>query len=120
MWLLNGFRDTILQCGISDFPMKGHPYTWERSQDTVRWVKERLDRVFVNEDWKVLILSYKVQKLIAPSSDHSANFLQVSMWRPVSKCYRFRLKTVGFEKNIVVILLWRAGKNEKPRATTKN
>lgn len=88
-WMLNGFRDATLEAGISDLPMEGYPYTWERSRGTVRWVQERLDRVFVNEGWKLLFPTNKVQNLIAPSSDHSAIFLQVGVWRPISRRYRF-------------------------------
>lgn len=48
-WLINDFRDTLTDCGLTDLEMEGHPYTWERSRGTERWVEERLDRVCVNE-----------------------------------------------------------------------
>ncbi|XP_074342053.1 uncharacterized protein LOC141679451 [Apium graveolens] len=89
-WLLNVFRETV--CGISDLPMEGYPYTWERSRGTERWVQEKLDRVFVNEGCKSLFPTNKVYNLIAPSSDHSAIFLQVSVWRPVARNYKFRFE----------------------------
>lgn len=72
--------------------MEGHPYTWEKSRGTTRWVEERLDRVFVNEDWRFLFPTNKVQNLIAPTSDHSSLFLQVSVWRPRTRGYRFRFE----------------------------
>lgn len=43
----------------------------------------RLDRVFVNEGWRSMFPTNRVQNLVAPSSNHSALFLQVSVWRPV-------------------------------------
>lgn len=49
-WLLNDFRDTMIDCGIFDLPMDGFPYTWERGRGTERWVQERLDRVLINEE----------------------------------------------------------------------
>lgn len=91
-WLFNGFRDTMFDCGISDLPLEGFPFTWERGRGTVRWVQEKLDRVFVNEEWQRLFPTNKVQNLIAPTSDHSAIFLQVSVWRQVPNGYRFRFE----------------------------
>lgn len=62
---LNGFRETVAECGITDLPMEGYPYTWQRSRGTERWVEERLDGVFVNEKWRLLFPYNKVHNLIA-------------------------------------------------------
>lgn len=44
--MLNGFHDTMFNCGLSDLPNEGFPYTWERGRGTEKWVQEKLDRVF--------------------------------------------------------------------------
>lgn len=59
-WLLNGFRNTMFECGVSDLPMEGHPFTWERGRGIERWVEERLDRVFVNEGWRTTFSANKI------------------------------------------------------------
>lgn len=92
VWLLNGFRDALFDCGISDLDMEGHPFTWEKSRGTERWVEERLDRVCVNDSWRSLFPLHKVVNLIAPTSDHSAIYLQVHVWRPVQRGCRFRFE----------------------------
>lgn len=76
-------------CGISDLGMEGYPFTWERGRGTEQWVQEKLDRAFVNEDWRNKFPSNRVQNLIAPASDHSSIFFQVKVWRPIPNGYRF-------------------------------
>lgn len=40
-WMLNGFKDTMFDCGVSDLPIEGFQFTWERGKNTDRWVEER-------------------------------------------------------------------------------
>lgn len=88
-WLLSGFRDTMLESGVFNLPIEGSQFMCERRRGTHRWVQEKLDRVFVNEDWRSMFPTNRVQNLVAPSSDHSAPFLQVSVWRLVPRAFRF-------------------------------
>lgn len=90
--MLNGFKEAISDCGISDLPLQGYQFTWERSKGTNRWVEEKLDRVFVNNDWRVRFPSSCVHNLVASSSDHSALYLQINIWRPVTRRSRFRFE----------------------------
>lgn len=112
-WLLKGFRDTVFDCGLSDLPMEGYPFTWERGRGTSRWVQERLDRVFVNEDWRGKFAVHKVQNLVAPTSDHSAIFLQLSTWRPVPCGYHFRFENSWLREDrcsYIVATCWEQNK----------
>ncbi|KAL8480040.1 hypothetical protein ACS0TY_026827 [Phlomoides rotata] len=55
-WLLGGFRETILECGLSDIEIEGHPYTWSRGRGTDRFVEKRLDRTWgrhIATAWKM-------------------------------------------------------------------
>lgn len=42
--LLDGFVETLIDCGLEDLGFTGDMYTWERARGTDRWVQERLDR----------------------------------------------------------------------------
>ncbi|KAL8099132.1 hypothetical protein AgCh_031712 [Apium graveolens] len=77
---------------VADLDMKGHPFTWEKSRGTERWVEERVDRVCVNDSWRSLFPLNKVVNLIAPTSDHSAIYQHVHVWRPVQRGCRFRFE----------------------------
>lgn len=91
-WLISGFREALVDSGLSDLQMEGHPYTWEKSRGTTRWVEVRLDRVCVNNDWMEMFPSSKVTNLIAPTSDHSTIFLQITVWRQIPRGFRFRFE----------------------------
>lgn len=49
--LFKGFRQAIMDCSLHDVPMQGFPYTWERFKGKSNCVEERLDRIFVNDEW---------------------------------------------------------------------
>ncbi|KAL8101055.1 hypothetical protein AgCh_033077 [Apium graveolens] len=49
--LLEGFKATIEECGLIELNLKGGEFTWEKSKGTENWVRERLDRAFVNNYW---------------------------------------------------------------------
>ncbi|KEH25772.1 endonuclease/exonuclease/phosphatase family protein [Medicago truncatula] len=51
-WLINGFRQSVLDSGLLDVPMEGYPFTWFKSLGTPRVVEER------------------EPNLVAPASDH--------------------------------------------------
>jgi len=69
-WLINGFRQAVIDSGLSDIPVEGYPYTWFKSLGTMRAVEERLDRALANNLWFNLFPNAIVETLVAPSSDH--------------------------------------------------
>ncbi|CAJ2647159.1 unnamed protein product [Trifolium pratense] len=68
--LINGFRSSVLDSGLSDVHMEGYPFTWFKSLGTVRAVEERLDRALATENWHILFPNAIVENLPAPASDH--------------------------------------------------
>nr|GMD29417.1 putative ribonuclease H-like domain, reverse transcriptase zinc-binding domain-containing protein [Ipomoea batatas] len=50
-WLMEGFNNTILRCGLSELEFSDHQLTWERGIGTPNWVVERLDRILVFDAW---------------------------------------------------------------------
>jgi exonuclease III len=69
-WLINGFRQAVIDCGVSDVPMEGYPFTWFKSLGTPRAVEERLDRALANTAWFHNFYSASLKNLVAPASDH--------------------------------------------------
>lgn len=51
-----------------------------------------MDRVFVSDGWRELFPNNSVQNTVAPSSDHSALFFQIQIWRPIPRRTRFRFE----------------------------
>jgi hypothetical protein len=77
-WLINGFRQAVLDAGVSDISVTGYPYTWFKFLGTPRAVEERLDRALANNDWFALFPNAKLENLVAPVSDHYPIFLECS------------------------------------------
>ncbi|XP_074377891.1 uncharacterized protein LOC141719411 [Apium graveolens] len=42
-WLIQGFRDVIEDCSLTDLDLDGYPFTWERGAGTGDWIEVRLD-----------------------------------------------------------------------------
>ncbi|KEH36675.1 endonuclease/exonuclease/phosphatase family protein [Medicago truncatula] len=69
-WLINGFRLTVIDSGLSDVRMDGYPFTWFKSLGTPRAVEERLDRALANVAWFQNFPNASLDNLVAPASDH--------------------------------------------------
>jgi hypothetical protein len=78
LWLINGFRQAVLDSGLSDIPVNGYPFTSFKHLGTARAVEERLDRALANNDWFNLFPIAKLKNLVAPASDHYPIFLESS------------------------------------------
>jgi hypothetical protein len=92
-WLINGFRQAVLDSGLSDIPVEGYPYTWFKYLGTDRAVEERLDRALANNNWFGLFPNAKLENLVAPASDHYPIFLECSpIARPhhIQRNFRFK------------------------------
>jgi hypothetical protein len=69
-WLINGFRQAILDSGLSHGPVEGYPFTWFKSLGTPRVVEERLDRALANNSWLNQFSNALLENLVAPVSNH--------------------------------------------------
>lgn len=108
--MINGFREAPSDSGLSDLTMEGYSFTWERSRGTSRWVEERLDRACATDEWVNMFPTSKLTNLIAPTSDHSAIHLQISVWRQIPRGFRFRFENSWLREegcNIVVDKVWK-------------
>ncbi|XP_039684970.1 uncharacterized protein [Medicago truncatula] len=78
LWLINGFRQAVIDSGLSDVPIEGYPFTWFKSLGTPRAVEERLDRALANNLWFNIFLNATVETLVAPASDHYPIYVNVA------------------------------------------
>ncbi|XP_019159989.1 PREDICTED: uncharacterized protein LOC109156592 [Ipomoea nil] len=75
--LLWGFGETIEECGLTQLPMSGYPYTWEKGKGTPNWIEERLDKVLATQTWRELVADANVQNILTRKSDHSFLFIGI-------------------------------------------
>lgn len=94
-WLINGFRQAVLDAGLSDVPIEGCSFTWFKSLGTPRAVEERLDRALANNLWFHIFPTAYVETLVALASDHYLIYLSLAPSpRPyIAKC-NFRYENV--------------------------
>lgn len=69
-WLINGFRQSVLDSSLSDVPVEGYPFMCFKSLGTPQAVEERLDRALANAMWFDLFPNVVLENLVAPASDH--------------------------------------------------
>ncbi|PNX66302.1 endonuclease/exonuclease/phosphatase family protein, partial [Trifolium pratense] len=69
-WLINGFRDAVLDSGLIDIHMEGYQFTWFKSLGTDRAVEEKLDRAMSSEEWCQSFPNARLECLTVTSSDH--------------------------------------------------
>ncbi|XP_075479293.1 uncharacterized protein LOC142520177 [Primulina tabacum] len=70
-WLYTGFRQAVMCSGLSDLPLVGYPFTWERGKGTTTAVEERLDRALATSSWMKKFPTAQLHNLCASVSDHS-------------------------------------------------
>ncbi|CAN1729936.1 LINE-1 reverse transcriptase homolog [Linum perenne] len=90
-YLLDGFREVVTECGLTDIPLEGYPFTWWRSRGQPNAVEERLDRAMINEDWRHKFPNASLTNLTATVSDHSPILLrtQGDLMQSGSRRFRF-------------------------------
>ncbi|PNX88188.1 hypothetical protein L195_g044290, partial [Trifolium pratense] len=69
-WLINGFRDAVVDAGLIDIELVGYPFTWFKSLGTERAVEEKLDRAMANIEWCNLFTHAALECLTTTASDH--------------------------------------------------
>ncbi|XP_019158575.1 PREDICTED: uncharacterized protein LOC109155346 [Ipomoea nil] len=97
-YLLRGFGEVIEYCGMTQLPMEGYQFTWEKGKGTDRWMEERLDKVLATNTWRDSVPGARVTNILTRKSDHSFLFLgihdPVGRGRPRQKQFRFEMAWV--------------------------
>lgn len=87
--LLEGFRNTINDCGLYDIGFRGSEFTWERARGTTSWIQERLDQGMANYEWKNMFPRAELKVLEVSTSDHLPIFLDLKTKVYAQKTRRF-------------------------------
>ncbi|XP_031120872.1 uncharacterized protein LOC116024110 [Ipomoea triloba] len=99
--LLRGFGEAVDECRLTQLPMQGYQFTWERGNGTLDWMEERLDKVLARADWCEALPDATVTNLLTRSSDHSALFLGVKEdrqgWGGSRKNFKFEMAWIHDE-----------------------
>nr|KYP72476.1 hypothetical protein KK1_005065 [Cajanus cajan] len=70
-YLIQGFRQAMMDCGLEDLPLIGHLFTWIKRNLPNNLVEEWLDRALVTKDWRHLFANCLLSNGVAGKSDHS-------------------------------------------------
>ncbi|CAO2184128.1 unnamed protein product [Urochloa humidicola] len=89
-WQMEGFREAIRSCDLSDLGFNGLPYTWDNRQWGDRNVKVRLDRVLADERLLDRFDGSNVLHVQMASSDHCALLIKLQSARLVGRRHRER------------------------------
>jgi len=85
-WLIQGFRQAVLDAGLADIYMDGYPFTWFKSLGTDRAVEEKLDTAMSNDSWFDKFQNAKLECLTTTSSDHHYPLWLDCTPQPASSC----------------------------------
>lgn len=61
--LIDGFSETVMDCGLIDLGFTREMYTWERARWTDRWIQERLDRGLATKEWTEMFPQAEIKVL---------------------------------------------------------
>ncbi|XP_062088511.1 uncharacterized protein LOC133795077 [Humulus lupulus] len=89
--LISEFHDALVDCGLNDLELVGHPYTWERGRGTSNWIEVRLDRALFSQTWRSIFPGAKLVNVEISTSYHSPIWLDLAYRRrdPFVKRFRF-------------------------------
>jgi endonuclease/exonuclease/phosphatase family metal-dependent hydrolase len=74
---MHAFQDTLSDCALEDLGFVGDPFTWKRGR-----IRERLDRVVINNAWSDMYPGAAVIHLDYTRSDHRPLLLNTD-YQPV-------------------------------------
>ncbi|XP_074328260.1 uncharacterized protein LOC141666166 [Apium graveolens] len=92
--LLEGFSNTVLECGLEDLGFVGCEFTWEKFRGTPNWIQERLDRGFANQRFRNLFPNAVVHVLEVSTSNYLPLLLNLNMQVYMPKVKRFRFENI--------------------------
>ncbi|XP_060961746.1 uncharacterized protein LOC133031961 [Cannabis sativa] len=117
--LIQGFNQILFECELTDMELVGHPYAWEKSRGTSRWVEVRLDRALVSKQWLEVFNSSKLFNLNFSSSDHCPIYLESIIVKNVYGPKKFKFENAWLREPLclqVVKDVW----EREPRLDDQN
>ncbi|XP_074327302.1 uncharacterized protein LOC141665222 [Apium graveolens] len=113
--LLEGFSNTVLECGLEELGFVGCEFTWEKFRGTPNWIQERLDRGFANQRFRNLFPNAVVHVLEVSTLDHLPMLLNLNMQVYMPKAKRFRFENIWVRESDCLNLVrdsWNVNGNE--------
>ncbi|KAL2899875.1 hypothetical protein RDABS01_024957 [Bienertia sinuspersici] len=89
---MDAFRETVDVCLLRDLGFTGSMFTWQRGNDPVRVIRERLDRFRACVEWCALFPWCSVRHFSIYKSDHAPILLSADtqrLWRNGGKRFTF-------------------------------
>lgn len=87
---MQSFREVLHDCALMDIESNGCAFTWMNHREGDDLVKERLDRVLCNWNWRIFFPEAEVFALPAVGSDHSPLVLNTEARLPSKgKTFKF-------------------------------
>ncbi|KAF5447235.1 hypothetical protein F2P56_032803 [Juglans regia] len=74
------FREVLEKGNLTDLGWKGEKFTWCNRHEDESFIKERLDRVVANPEWRAIYNDFRVETLPAVCSDHRPLVLECLQW----------------------------------------
>ncbi|XP_074347007.1 uncharacterized protein LOC141685827 [Apium graveolens] len=96
--LLEGFSETVMDCGLTDLGFIGEKFSRERARGTDRWIQERLDKGLATKEWCEMFPGAQVQVLEVSTSDHLPLCLQLNRQVYVPRSRRFRFENMWIQE----------------------
>lgn len=96
---MDGFRLAIEDVSLSELPLTGGKYTWERSKGKDNWVRERLDRCFASDNWWQLFPLCKLSVYHTIYSDHEPINLDICNVQVTKKQFRFKFENTWLRES---------------------
>lgn len=112
-WLLQGFKEAIMDCNLIDMDLVGYPYTREKSKGTSAWVELRLDRALVTQQWLDIHRNATLFNLEVTTSDHTPIFLVLNKCISHTNTRRFHFKNAWLREPMckdIVMHCWDSNK----------
>ncbi|KAL8114669.1 hypothetical protein AgCh_021508 [Apium graveolens] len=97
--LLDGFKQTIDDCGLIELDLVGGNYTWEKSKGKPEWARERLDRAFASASWWSLFPLCNLRVHHCIHSDHDLIHFEMYSTNHTKKKFRFRFENAWLKEN---------------------
>ncbi|XP_074337494.1 uncharacterized protein LOC141674688 [Apium graveolens] len=108
--LIEGFVQTVDDCGLLDLGFEGEKFTWERCHGKYNWVQERLDRGLANRSWCELFPFAVVKVLEVSTSDHLPLFLQLNKQVFVPRVNHFKFENIWLKESEFINLVKMLGR----------
>lgn len=90
--LMEGFRETLEDCDLTELELCGGKYTWEKCRGKREWVREKLDRAFSTSSWINKLCKLSVHH--TTRSDHDPIQLELVSTSISRRLFRFRFENI--------------------------